>query len=147
MHHPSNFGGGEGSLSQSRCDFGGMSKQSAGLFLCRFLPCIAWRSLLFLVRLPILPNKKIKRMMQKCTILLILVEARGVEPLSENLFLPASPSADALLSFPRSTAENQAVKSGSLWCMVALKAWGHARSLLSDALAGPQYSRVGRQPN
>ena len=37
-----------------------------------------------------------------------LVEARGIEPLSENSSSRPSPSADGLLSFPRAYASRQA---------------------------------------
>ncbi len=43
----------------------------------------------------------------------VLVEARGVEPLSESLFLQLSPSAVHLLEFPWNSADEQAMFLGS----------------------------------
>ena len=45
--------------------------------------------------------------------LFFLVEARGVEPLSESLFPQLSPSAVHLLTFPWNSADEQALFLGS----------------------------------
>ena len=57
---------------------------------------------------------------------LSLVEARGVEPLSKNQFLPTSPSAVSLLAFPHHNAEWQA-----LWISIRLSWQGRETHLLT----------------
>ncbi len=95
------IGGGEGNLSQSLRSFGGMSKQSTELFFCRLRPRVARCSLPFLVRFPFF-HYRIKRKALPCgSAFFLLVEARGIEPLSKNLSPQASPSADGLLKFSR----------------------------------------------
>ena len=55
----------------------------------------------------------------KCTLKLyqnkgaVMVEARGIEPLSESPFLQLSTSVVYLLKFPIRTADKQAVRAGS----------------------------------
>ena len=61
---------------------------------------------LFLLLRSTLPYSKInKKEAPYKMVPLSLVEARGVEPLSKNPFLPTSPSAVSLLVFPHHNAE------------------------------------------
>ena len=50
-----------------------------------------------------------------------LVDPRGVEPLSENLFIQLSPSAFCLLKFPSISADKQAYISGSFFVYDSFK--------------------------
>ena len=60
----------------------------------------------------------------------ILVEMAGIEPASENLSVPASPSADALLKFPYKPAKRQADLLSSLNSVTAAEALRRSRSPL-----------------
>ena len=54
-----------------------------------------------------------------------MVEARGVEPLSENLLIQLSPSAFRLLEFPLSRGDGQPQDSGSHFMRDALNGEKH----------------------
>jgi len=58
------------------------------------------------------------------------VEVRRVELLSENLFIPASPSADTLLKFPYINAKCQALILGSSQFMIRAGTSPYSRSPL-----------------
>ena len=51
----------------------------------------------------------------------LLVDPRGVEPLSENLFIQLSPSEVCLLEFPSRNAGKQALRSGSFFIYDSFK--------------------------
>ena len=52
----------------------------------------------------------------------LVVEPRGIEPLSENPSTQLSPSAVCLLKFPCGSADKQAQPLGSLWYITDCKA-------------------------
>ncbi len=106
------FGGAEGSISQA-LPLEECRNSPCGLFLCRFLPRVARCSLPFLVRLPI---KRKTDISQDISVHLtcFLVEPRGVEPLSKNLFTQLSPGAVGGLTFPYRYARLQAYQLSSL---------------------------------
>ena len=62
-----------------------------------------------------------------------LVEARGIEPLSENHLIQLSPSAADLLGFPSRIAERQAMRYGSHYGVTQGVAPLRSRSPLIDA--------------
>ncbi len=62
-----------------------------------------------------------------------MVEATGIEPVSENLFTQLSPGGVALLGFPSPNAERQAVGYGSRQVMTSAAASTRSRSPLIDA--------------
>ena len=64
---------------------------------------------------------------------LFLVEARGIEPLSENHLIQLSPSAADLLRFPSRSAERQAMRYGSHYAVTVGVATLRSRSPLIDA--------------
>lgn len=72
---------------------------------------------------------------------MLLVEPRGIEPLSENPSAQPSPSAVYLLKFPRVNADKQAFTSGSLWYNESYKAIRSGRSPLIDAITPPAVLR------
>ena len=65
--------------------------------------------------------------------LAFLVEARGIEPLSENHLIQLSPSAADLLGFPSRIAERQAMRYGSHYAVTEGVAPLCSRSPLIDA--------------
>ena len=64
---------------------------------------------------------------------LFLVEARGIEPLSENHLIQLSPSAVRLLGFPSRIAGGQAMRYGSHYAVTEGVAPLRSRSPLIDA--------------
>ena len=64
---------------------------------------------------------------------LFLVEARGIEPLSENHLIQLSPSAAVLFGFPSRIAERQAMRYGSHYGVTEGVATRRSRSPLIDA--------------
>ena len=64
---------------------------------------------------------------------LFLVEARGIEPLSENHLIQLSPSAADLLGFPSRIADRQAMRYGSHYGVTSGVAPCRSRSPLIDA--------------
>ena len=62
-----------------------------------------------------------------------MVEARGIEPLSENHLIQLSPSAADLLRFPSRIAERQAMRYGSHYGVTSGVAPCRSRSPLIDA--------------
>ena len=62
------------------------------------------------------------------------MEARGVEPLSENRSAKLSPSAAGLLGFPSRSAGRQALRYGSRPVMTGAAASPRSRSPLSRRL-------------
>ena len=64
---------------------------------------------------------------------LFLVEARGIEPLSENHLIQLSPSAADLLRFPSRIADRQAMRYGSHYGVTSGVAPCRSRSPLIDA--------------
>ena len=64
---------------------------------------------------------------------LFLVEARGIEPLSENHLIQLSPSAAGLLRFPSRIADRQAMRYGSHYGVTESVATLRSRSPLIDA--------------
>lgn len=66
---------------------------------------------------------------------LFLVEMRGIEPLSENQSIQASPSAANLFKFPHPTAGGRADGFGSLSYNSARETIRRNRSPLIDALS------------
>ena len=85
-----------------------------------------------------------KRQVETCR---FLVDPAGIEPASKNLFLSASPSADACLSFPHITDKNQTVIIGSSYFMTAAGTSHRSHLPLNDALPKPRCSLVERPPN
>ena len=65
--------------------------------------------------------------------LCILVEARGIEPLSENHLIQLSPSAADLLRVPSRIADRQAMRYGSHYAVTVGVAPRRSRSPLFDA--------------
>ena len=75
-----------------------------------------------------------------------VVEARGIEPLSENIFPKASPSAVCKLKFPYQTAGRQAERLGSFIIHGSLKALtAHVHHCVTP-YPMPWYSQVRRPP-
>ena len=66
-------------------------------------------------------------------ILMIMVEAAGIEPASENHLIQLSPSAADLLRFPSRIADRQAMRYGSHYAVTAGVATRRSRSPLIDA--------------
>ena len=62
-----------------------------------------------------------------------MVEATGIEPVSENHSPQLSPSAACLLGFPSLAAVRQAASYGSLYCMTRAKTLSDSRSPLNHA--------------
>ena len=62
-----------------------------------------------------------------------MVEARGIEPLSENHLIQLSPSAADLLRFPSRIADRQAMRYGSHYAVTSGVAPCRSRSPLIDA--------------
>ena len=62
----------------------------------------------------------------------IMVEARGIEPLSENHLPKLSTSVSNYLTFPHLTANWKAERIGSLWVMIKWKASLDSRAPLID---------------
>ena len=62
-----------------------------------------------------------------------MVEARGVEPLSENLVIGASPSAVLDLKFPLPSAQGQAHGVGSFMSADLRQSLGRSVPRLNDA--------------
>ncbi len=63
----------------------------------------------------------------------VMVETRGIEPLSENHLPRLSPSAARLLGFPSHNAEGQALCYGSRCVMTGEATFARSRSPLHDA--------------
>ena len=63
----------------------------------------------------------------------LLVEARGIEPLSENHLIQLSPSAAGLFRFPSCAAGRQATHYGSHYAVTGRVAPLRSRSPLIDA--------------
>ena len=59
---------------------------------------------------------------RRLTVRLIVVEPRGIEPLSENPSSQISPSAVYLLVLPCPNADKHAFRLGSLWYITDYKA-------------------------
>ena len=58
---------------------------------------------------------------QKSSYLCVLVEARGVEPLSENLLIWLSPGAGGYLNFPMAVGNRHSTVTGSFFLHDCLK--------------------------
>ena len=76
-----------------------------------------------------------------------LVEARGIEPLSEKHLQRFSPSAVCHLRFPRRNADKQALRFGRLRVMTEAEPNSCSRSPLIDAHFRPWSSGNERLPN
>lgn len=82
-----------------------------------------------------------------------MVEARGIEPLSENRSPWLSPSAECLLRFPSPDAGKQASGYSSCQVMTRAAALPRSRAPLIDALSPPAVLRgktaayLGRESN
>lgn len=74
----------------------------------------------------------------------VMVEARGIEPLSKKHLQRFSTSVADNLRFPRHSVCRQTLRFGSLWVMTESKAHFRSRSPLIDAPAKPWYSQQER---
>ena len=80
-------------------------------------------------------SKRKDRMKRTVHAVLTMVEPRGIEPLSENQSIQASPSAAGLFKFPCRAAVRQAAQLGSPEYNPALRGARADRSPLIDALS------------
>ncbi len=72
----------------------------------------------------------------------VMVESRGIEPLSENHLIRLSPSAVGLLRFPSRIADRQAIRYGSHYAMTESVAPLGSCSPLVDAFIPTAVLRV-----
>ena len=75
-----------------------------------------------------------------------MVEARGIEPLSENLFIQLSSSGVYLLKFPAHSADKQAERVGSFFIHDSFKSKKAVRvHRCVMPVPKPRYSSVGHR--
>ncbi len=81
-----------------------------------------------------------------CSAVCVMVEARGIEPLSENLFIQLSSSGVYLLKFPAHSADKQAERVGSFFIHDSFKSKKAVRvHRCVMPVPKPRYSSVGHR--